>query len=476
MIKPNSKNKVFIETYGCQMNEYDSELVKAILAEKKYAFTKNELEADIIMLNTCAIRENAHRKIYGRVHEIRHNRRKRLSEERGDPKLLNKHEKLDGPLIGLLGCMVTNLRKELLEDKTLNIDFIAGPDSYKKLPKLIEECLAEEGSKKYDVTLSEFETYSDIFPNQNITETTLGAGENGMPTNKKSNAWIAVSRGCNNFCTFCVVPYTRGRERSRALNNIVEEAKRLADNGFKQITLLGQNVNSYNHDGHDFADLMQAVADIKGIERVRFTSPHPKDFPLKLLKIIAAHPKICKQIHLPLQSGSSRVLDAMNRTYSKEEFLNLVKIIRETIPGIAFSTDIIVGFPTETEAEFEETAEVMEKVEFDSAFIFKYSERKNTIAFKKMPDDITEDIKTARIMRLNEIQQKHSYASNLANVGETQVLLIERETTYRSDQLSLGRNDANKLVYLPRGTFKEGDFIIARITDATPHNLKGVPT
>lgn len=436
----NQNNKVFIETYGCQMNEYDTELVKAILAKENYSFVKAEADADIIMLNTCAIRENAHRKVYGRVDLIRHQRK-------GQP-----------VMIGLLGCMVTNLRKELLEDRRLKIDFIAGPDSYKRLPDLIREA-ALTGEKAYDVTLSEFETYSDISP----------VRKEGV------NAWIAVMRGCNNFCTFCVVPYTRGRERSRSLDNVVDEVKKLADEGFKQVTLLGQNVNSYCHEDADFADLIEAVSRVDGIKRIRFTSPHPKDFPEKLLRVVAENPKACKHIHLPLQSGNDRVLDMMNRTYTQKEFLELVDKTRALSPGIALTTDIIVGFPTETDAEFEDTLKVMEQVRFDSAFIFKYSERKGTVASLKHPDDISDEVKTERIMRLNEIQNVITYEKNKENIGQTQTVMIESFSTARSEAEMQGRTDGNKLVLLPKTEAKLGDFVGARIMAATPHVLKGLP-
>ncbi len=421
------------------MNEYDSELVRTILQKENYEFVRDEHQADIVMLNTCAIRENAHRKVYGRVHSIRHMRGK------------------DNPvMIGILGCMATNLRQDLLEDRSLKIDFIAGPDSYKRLPNLIREA-AGDGEKPYDVTLSEFETYSDITPSRKE-----GAG-----------AWIAVMRGCNNFCTFCVVPYTRGRERSRSVDNVVEEVKHLAAEGFKQVTLLGQNVNSYEHEGKDFADLMDAVSQVDGIERIRFTSPHPKDFPVRFLDLMASNPKICKQIHMPLQAGNNRVLDMMNRTYTKEEFLALAADARRRIPGVCLSTDVIVGFPTETDAEFEETLAVMKEVRFDSAFTFKYSERKGTIASKKNPDDVPEAIKTERIVRLTDLQKQISYEKNMAHIGETHMVLIESLTTSKSLEECQGRTDGNKLVILPAGPYKVGEMIQIRITHATPHALRG---
>ncbi len=430
--------KVFVETYGCQMNEYDTELVRSILQKENYAFTKVEAEADIILLNTCAIREQAHRKVYGRVHQIKHDR--------------------DGKpvMIGILGCMATNLRTELLDNKSLDVDFIAGPDSYKRLPDLIKEAQFDN-RKVFDVTLSEFETYSDIYP----------ARKEGV------NSWIAVMRGCNNFCTFCVVPYTRGRERSRSVENVVDEVRKLAAEGFKQVTLLGQNVNSYKHETHDFADLMQAVSEVEGIERIRFTSPHPKDFPDKFLKLMAENPKICNHIHLPLQSGNNRILDIMNRTYTQEEFLAIVDKVRTLIPNVTLTTDVIVGFSSETEEEFEDTMRVMEKVKFDSAFSFKYSERKNTIASKKFPDDVSEEIKTKRIMRLVELQKTVALEKNRAQIGNIETLLIEEATGDNAEKFSVGRTEGNKLVIMPKFDCKPGDIVQVKITDATPNVLKG---
>ena len=441
--------KVFLETYGCQMNEYDSELVRSILKKENYEFVNDELKADIVMLNTCAIREHAHRKIYGRVQQIRHGR--------GREKVM----------IGLLGCMVTNLRQELLEDRTLKIDFIAGPDSYKRLPQLIDEAAGDD-KKSYDVTLSEFETYSDIFPTSEDRINPL--------TSSKVNAWIAVMRGCNNFCTFCVVPYTRGRERSRAPENVVEEVRRLAAEGYKQITLLGQNVNSYHYEDFDFAYLMNEVSKVDGIERIRFTSPHPKDFPDRFLDLMASNPKVCKHIHLPLQAGNNRILTMMDRTYSNEEFLNLVAKIRAKIPQVALTTDIIVGFPTETDNEFEDTLDVVKMAQFDSAFNFKYSERQGTIASKKYPDDVPEEIKTERIMLLNQVQKEITYQKNLAHIGETLTVLLEPYPEARNKNVIPGRSDGGKLVILPIGPYKGGDLVQARITEATPHALKGIPT
>ncbi len=430
--------KVYIETYGCQMNEYDTELVRAILQKENYQFVDDETEADIVMLNTCSVRDNANRKVYNRIHNLRHTRK-------------------DGRvMIGVLGCMATNFRKALLEDRHLGLDFVAGPDSYKRLPQLLKQ-VEETGQQAYDVTLSEFEDYADVYPSR----------REGV------NAWVAVMRGCNNFCTFCVVPYTRGRERSRAPENVVEEVRHLAAEGFKQVTLLGQNVNSYHYEGHDFAYLLEKVSEVDGIERIRFTSPHPKDFPQRLIQVMAENPKVCKHIHLPLQAGNDRILELMNRTYTRQDFLRLVEELRRRIPALALTTDVIVGFPTETDAEFEDTVRVMEEVQFDSAFIFKYSERQGTIAARKYPDDVPEEKKTERIVRLNELQKEISLRRNRAEIGSLQEVLVEQERTRKSPNDFQGRTDGNKLVIFPAGNYRRGDFVQVKITDATAHVLKG---
>lgn len=432
--------RVYIETYGCQMNEYDSEIVKSLLIDHDYNLVDNPEQAEIILLNTCSVREHAGRKVIARVHALRH--------------LKNGRQKK----IGLLGCVPTNYRQELIDNKKLPIDFIAGPDSYKKLPYLIEQHL-ESGARTFDIRLSRSETYSDVHPFR-------AQGVNG---------WIAVMRGCDNFCTFCVVPYTRGRERSRSVESVVNEARRLAECGYKQVTLLGQNVNSYKHDEHDFAYLLEKVSEVDGIERIRFISPHPKDFPRSLLRVMAEK-KICKHIHLPLQAGNSRILDMMRRTYSKEEFLHLVQEIRDCYPDMALTTDIIVGFPTETDAEFDDTVDVVAQVEFDSAFIFKYSERKGTIAARKYPDDVPETVKTERIVRLNELQKEISLKKNSAHIGQEHAVLIESMTTKKSQTDVQGRNDGNKLVILPGGDYRIADFVRAKIVDASAHVLKGIVT
>ena len=429
--------KVFLQTFGCQMNEYDSELVRAILSEAGYVFTENEAEADVVMLNTCSVRENAQRKVYGHIHDVRHRRK-------GNP-----------VLIGILGCMATGLRKDLIEDEDLGLDFVVGPDSYKRLPQIFQGVLEKQG-KGYDVTLSEFETYSDVYPAR------LGG----------VNAWVAVMRGCNNFCSFCIVPFTRGRERSRSVENILDEVRRLVGEGFQQVTLLGQNVNSYHHDGKDFAALLDAVSRIHGIRRIRFTSPHPKDFPDSLIKVVGENPKICKHIHLPLQAGNDRVLGLMNRHYTAVDYIGLVEKIRKACPAVAITTDIIVGFPTETALEFEDTVRVMKTVEFDSAFIFKYSPRPNTQAARDLKDDVPEAEKTAWIVRINKLQTDISLKKNKARVGMIEEVLVE-DTEKIKGGVVYARDDANKVVVLPAGHSKVGDFMNVRIIRATPHQLKG---
>ena len=429
--------KVFVETYGCQMNVYDTELVQTILTKNGYEAVKEETAADIVMLNTCSVRDNANRKIYNRVHEIRRGRKSPV-------------------LVGILGCMATNFKTDLLDNKALKIDFIAGPDSYKHLPRLISE--ASCGEKTFDVTLSEFETYSDIDPTRQTGP----------------NAWIAIMRGCNNYCTFCVVPYTRGRERSRSPENIVEEVERLVANGYKQVTLLGQNVNSYSHEETSFTNLMDKVSQVKGIERIFFTSPHPKDFPTDLLKLMAERDNICKQIHMPLQAGSSRILKKMNRTYTKEEFLGLVDHIRSIMPDVHLSTDIILGFPTETDEEYMETEEVLKKVRFDTAFIFKYSERPNTTAERLFKDDVSEEQKKHRIIRLNAIQRDIRLEKNREKIGKDQEILVEKIGSRRDPNEIQARNEGNTVVILPSNKdISVGDLVMVKITDATPDVLRG---
>ena len=429
-------SKVYIETYGCQMNEYDTEIVKSILIQNNFSITEKPEDAEIIFLNTCSVRENAHQKVHQRINVL-----KQLRRQKKDL------------LMGVLGCMAQNLRQDLLEDK-VGVDIIAGPDSYKKLPQIITQ-VQKTGEKEFELTLSEFETYSDVFPTH----------EGNV------NAWIAVMRGCDNFCTFCVVPYTRGRERSRSPQNVVDEVKHLADAGFKQVTLLGQNVNSYQYENADFADLIEDVSKVDGINRIRFTSPHPKDFPEKLLDVVAGNEKACKHIHLPLQAGNDRILEMMNRTYTQDEFLRLVDKMHNRIPDLVLTTDIIVGFPTESTEDYQETLKVIEQVEFDSAFMFKYSERKNTIAQRKFEDDVPEDVKSFRMVELVDRQRKISYKKNQQHLEKTYSVLIEGDA--KKPGQMMGRNDGNKIVVFPKNGKKVGDFVNVKINEVTPNTLIG---
>lgn len=434
---------VHIETFGCQMNESDSELVRSMLKQEGFAFTEDREQADVVLVNTCAIRENAHKKIYAHLSELR---------------AIKKQRSL---VVGVLGCMAQNLKSELAEKEPL-IDVLAGPDSYRQLPLLLANALnaQEQGLRKkaFALDLSEYETYESIMPDRN----------DGV------NAWITVMRGCDNFCSFCVVPYTRGRERSRDPESILLEARDAAVRGFKQITLLGQNVNSYRHDEWDFAKLISAVADTDGIERVRFTSPHPKDFPPALIDTIAAHPKICKHIHLPLQAGSDRILELMGRNYTGAEYLALVDRIRAIIPNVVLTTDIICGFCSETDAEFRDTCRIVEQAQLDSAYTFKYSERKHTIAARKYADDVPDQVKGLRVLKLVEIQRAITAARNRRYIGKDVEILVEGDAT-RSPTQSMGKTDGNITVVWEKGTgyFWPGTLISKQIFDASAATLYG---
>ena len=432
--------KVYIETFGCQMNEYDTELVRSIMKAKGFQFTPVDEEADVILFNTCAIRENAHNRLYG--HLARYKARKK---ERG-------------LVIGVLGCMAQNLKQELLETRSW-IDVLVGPDAYRRLPDLLTDAL-ESQRQGLAVDLSEYETYAQIVPDR-------AGGTNG---------WIAVMRGCDNFCSFCVVPYTRGRERSREPDGILEEARRLVSQGVRQITLLGQNVNSYRSGSWDFARLLINVADVPGLQRVRFTSPHPKDFPLALLEAVAQHPIICNQIHLPLQSGNDRMLERMGRCYTRREYLTLVDAIRKNGP-IVLTTDLICGFCGETDEEFQETYDLVKEVQYQAAFVFKYSERKHTIAARKYADDIPEQVKGYRTNQLIELQKEISLQKNQALL-DTKVEVMIEGNSKKSDQQWMGHTEANVTVVWPKDDLMRapGDFASISIQDATPSTLYGIVT
>jgi tRNA-2-methylthio-N6-dimethylallyladenosine synthase len=438
--------QVYIETYGCQMNEYDSELVKSLLVQRGFELSDRFERADVVLINTCAIREKAHQRIYGRLQQLKRERALRRSDL----------------TIGILGCMAQNLKQDLLDGHS-EVDFVAGPDSYRHLPELIDASRGEQpigsGSaitNNAALKLSTTETYTGVDP----------VRSGGV------NAWIAIMRGCDNMCTFCVVPYTRGRERSRDADGVVAEVQALVRDGYKQVTLLGQNVNSYRHGDVRFADLMRRVADVPGIERVRFTSPHPKDFPTDLIRAIADHPKLCTHIHLPLQAGNDRVLDLMRRTYTNAEFRALVDEMRATIPGLGLTTDIIVGFPTETAAEYEQTRQLMDDIRFDSAFIFKYSERQGTYAQRKLPDDVPAEEKTRRIVELVELQKRVTREKNHALVGSEQEILVE-ERVEKSPELLSGRTDSFKHTIISGEGVEIGDTVRVEIERTRGATLYG---
>jgi tRNA-2-methylthio-N6-dimethylallyladenosine synthase len=431
-----NKNNVYIETYGCQMNVADSEIIMGILKNYGFQVTKELQDANVVLINTCSVRENAEQRIYGRLGSF-----KPLKDRK--PELV----------VGILGCMAERLRKDLIEEKKI-VDLVVGPDEYRRLPEIID--LAFHGEKGIGVKLSRTETYDDINPYR----------EDGL------QAWISVMRGCDKFCSFCVVPFTRGRERSRALLSIVEEVKQLSVRGFKEITLLGQNVNSYSDNGNDFADLLSSCAVIDPSVRIRFTTSHPQDLSDKLLYTIAENDNICNYIHLPVQSGSNRVLELMNRTYTIEQYLHLIGKAKNIIPGVSFSTDIISGFPTETEEDHENTLEVMKRVRFDGAYMFKYSPREGTKAFK-MADDIPDNVKGRRLSEIIELQQKISYEINHSMIGKDEVILVEGFSK-KSDSFFAGRTDSNKVVIFPYAeNIKEGDYIKVKINRATAGTLFG---
>ncbi|MBK7105490.1 MAG: tRNA (N6-isopentenyl adenosine(37)-C2)-methylthiotransferase MiaB [Ignavibacteriae bacterium] len=430
------KSNVYIETYGCQMNLADTEIVQGILSTKGYDLTNNINNADVVLLNTCSIRENAEQRIYGRLGNF-----KTLKSEK--PNLV----------IGILGCMAERLRDDLINDKKM-VDLVVGPDEYRRLPEFID--FAFSGEKGIGVKLSKTETYDDLIP--------FRANDDGL------SAWISVMRGCDKFCTFCVVPFTRGRERSRTLESVIKEVEQLSNQGYKEITLLGQNVNSYNDNGLDFADLLSAVAIVDRKIRVRFSTSHPQDFSDKLLYTISEHPNLCNYIHLPVQSGSNRILDLMNRTYTIEHYLNIIEKARKIIPGVTFSTDIISGFPTETYEDHLATLEVMRNVRYDGAYMFKYSPREGTKAFK-MIDDVDEETKSKRLSEIIDQQQKISYEINQDLIGKEEEILIEGFSK-KSNEFLAGRTDTNKVVIIPsqENIFK-GDYIKVKINKATSGTL-----
>jgi len=438
------KQLYHIETYGCQMNVYDSELVARILDNRNISPTDTPESADYIFINTCSVRDKAELRVINRLKHLEALKKKKSSL-----------------VIGVIGCMAQNLKEDILKNRPF-VNFVLGPDSYGKLPALLETEKPWE-VKEVHTDLSKYETYDYIYPMRN--------GGN--------SAMIAIMRGCDKMCTFCIVPFTRGRERSKSAEAVVNEVNQAVAEGFREVTLLGQNVNSYDDGDLKFPDLMERVAQVEGIKRIRFTSPHPQDASDELIEVMIKYDNICNHIHLPLQSGADSMLKRMNRNYTKEEFISLAFIslaekFRKRIPGIAISTDIIVGFCGETEEEFSDTLDVVRRVKFDSAFMFKYSERPHTAAFKKMNDDVPEDLKGERLTRLIDLQKKNALEINKNLVGKTLEVQIEK-LSKKSDDHYIGRTDTNKLVILPKNGKVPGDFLETLITEAAGITLFGEP-
>jgi tRNA-2-methylthio-N6-dimethylallyladenosine synthase len=428
--------KFALETYGCQMNVADSELVEGILKNLGLEKTADYDEADAIFLNTCAIRENAETKVHSKLGNL-------------------QKIKLNKPhlIIGVLGCMAQNLKDDLLKNKPY-VDIILGPDSYRKIPDLINRHVKDNKSI-VDTKLSRYEVYENLFPSRGDT----------------FNAWVSIMRGCDKFCSFCIVPFTRGRERSRSEESVVEEVKKAVDQGFVEITLLGQNVNSYNFEGKSFSDLLLAVSDINGVKRIRYTSPHPQDINVELLEVMASRKNICNYVHFPMQSGSNEVLKRMNRTYTREHFYDMAVKIREIMPNCGLSTDIIVGFPGETDEQFRETLDLMEAIKFNSAFTFKYSPRPYTKA-EQFSDHISEDIKKSRLDEMLILQRKHTLELNQNMVGTFQQVLIEKESK-KSNLHWAGRTDSNEWVIIEKNNSNIKDIVPVEISNATGVILHG---
>ena len=434
--KRNSSKTYHIDTYGCQMNVADSELVEAILISEGYKKSIDINSADAIFVNTCAIREQAEEKIHSQLG--RYNLIKRKKPE---------------ILIGVLGCMAQNLKDDLLENKPY-IDIVLGPDSYRELPKILNQRKRILDSI-VDTKLSRYEVYQDLFPHR----------KGG------ANAWVSIMRGCDKFCTFCIVPFTRGRERSRNLESILQEAKDAVDNGYSEITLLGQNVNSYDYQNLKFHDLLEEVSKTKKLKRIRYTSPHPQDITEELLRVMAKHENICDYVHLPLQAGSNRILKRMNRTYTREHFISLVKMIREILPKVGISTDIIVGFPGETNKDFEETISLMHEVKFDSAFNFKYSSRPGTKA-SEYSERINDQEKKDRLQKIINLQKKHTLERNKILIGSIQDVLIEKESKLSATHWA-GRTDSNKWVVFDKKNSQINKIVQVKIKEARGVTLHG---
>lgn len=428
--------KLYVETYGCQMNFADTEIVNGIMNRNGYTPTENINDSGIILINTCSIRENAEARVYQRLTEIR--KLKKLN-----PKLV----------VGIIGCMAERMKRDIFK-KSKVVDLVLGPDEYKKLPSLVDN-LIDNGEKGIAVKLSRVETYDDI-----------------MPVRKEGiTAWLSIMRGCDKFCSFCVVPYTRGRERSRPLDGVVSEIKQLWIEGFKEVTLLGQNVNSYTSENYDFADLLKACAAAVPEMRIRFTTSHPQDLSMKLIETIAEHKNLCKYIHLPVQSGSNRVLDLMKRSYTVEHYMGIIENIKKLLPEATLSTDIITGFCTETEEDHKMTLDIMKEVRYDGAYMFKYSPRENTKAWQ-MDDDVDEETKTRRLIEIVEQQKLIAEDINSKQVGKELEVLLEGESKKSPDVLK-GRTDGNKAVLVDKNGSKIGDTVKVKITRANYATLFG---
>ncbi len=457
-LETNSKNnrKLYIESYGCQMNFSDSEIVASILAKEGFNTTQNLDDADLVLVNTCSIREKAEQTV-----------RKRL-EKFNAVKKTNPSMK-----VGVLGCMAERLKSKFLEEEKI-VDMVVGPDAYKDLPNLIQEI--DEGRNAVNVILSKDETYGDVAP--------VRLNSNGV------SAFVSITRGCDNMCTFCVVPFTRGRERSRDPQSILEEVNDLWEKGFKEITLLGQNVDSYLWYGGglkkdydkasdmqkatsvNFAKLLELVAEAQPKMRIRFSTSNPQDMTLDVIESMAKYENICKYIHLPVQSGSNRILKAMNRLHTREEYFELIDNIKKIIPDCAISQDMITGFPTETEEDHQDTLSLMEYVKYDFGFMFAYSERPGTLAERKMEDDVPEATKKRRLTEIIEIQQKHSLYRTQEHVGKVEEVLIEGSSK-KSDAHWMGRNSQNTVVVFPKENYKVGEFVNVKINECTSATLLG---
>jgi tRNA-2-methylthio-N6-dimethylallyladenosine synthase len=435
---------LYIETYGCAMNLADSEVVASIMADKGFKTTQNIKEADVVFVNTCSVRDNAEAHVWGRLREIKH-------QKKTNP----------GMIVGVLGCMAERLKTQLLEKEQI-IDIVVGPDAYRDIPQLISQ--VEEGQKAVNVLLSREETYAEITP--------VRLSSNGV------TAFISIMRGCDNMCSFCVVPFTRGRERSRDSASIVNEARELYLSGYKEVTLLGQNVDSYkeiNEAGDivcSFAELLEKVAQIGPELRIRFCSSHPKDITDEVLITITKYPNICNYIHFPLQSGSSRILEIMNRTYDRDWYKKRLNKIRELIPGCGISTDVITGFCTETELEHQETLEMFESSMFNFAYMYQYSERDGTLAARRYKDDIPAETKLRRLQEIMAIQHKNSLALNQAEIGKIHTVLIEGLSKKSAEEMR-GRSDQNTVVIFPKENYQKGQYVKVLIDRVTQTSLLG---